>query len=46
MQWLPGSYKPVTRWINDSKVASINAAVVCRLFTVILVNTMETANSG
>lgn len=24
MPWLLGSYKPVTRWINDTKVASIN----------------------
>lgn len=24
MRWSLGSYKPVTRWINDAKVASIN----------------------
>ena len=46
MRWLLGSYKPVTRWINDAKVASINTVEVCRLCTVILVNTEEPANSG
>ena len=27
-RWLLGSYKPVTRWINDAKVASINTLEV------------------
>lgn len=32
-----GSYKPVTRWIYDAKVAGINTDEVFRLRTVILV---------
>lgn len=41
MQWSLGSYNPVTRWINDAKVASINTLEVCGLCIVIPVNTKK-----
>lgn len=46
MQWSLGSYKPVTRWINNAKVASINTVEGLQAMYCNHGVHQETANTG